>query len=326
MKNIKLSNGDEYTVCSSADELHKFATAHTHKLSDVESFEAWPHESNDVYQVGPFKFWLHKSTSVNKENQTLPSDLFCVDYQGKTYYFPSSVFVDSYRNKFVDDPKFVWKNMSTFVFYDLGKSSGIRPYDSVLWTELDDLGFTSISKYRIDSPWKTEAYMAIEKLFSTINSGAKEKLTARQDFKVFCPNYYNLGLMRAFNPNPDIPKFTEFMTELVYHIGILRSLWIMQNKKVKSQAEKDLSESNGMSVKEYRQSLKDKEFEIKSIKRVAAVVNAAPALIKFRDNLNLFVDKLGKGDKFDHNDVNQLRRYLKDADQEILKLRFLGKF
>ena len=168
--------------------------------------------------------------------------------------------------------------------------------------------------------------MAIEKLFSTINSGAEEKLTARQDFKVFCPNYYNLGLMRAFNPNPDIPKFTEFMTELVYHIGILRSLWIEENNKVRKQEEKDLAARHSMSVKEYKQSLKDKDFEIKSIKRVAAVVNAAPALIKFRDNLNLFVDKLGKGDKFDHNDVNQLRRYLKDADQEILKLRFLGKF
>lgn len=324
MKNIKLSNGDEYTVCSSADELHKFGTAHTQKLSDVESFEAWPHESNDVYQAGPFKLWLYKSKNVNVDNGTLPSDLFCVDYQGQTYYFSSAVFRDSYRNKFSEEPNFTWKNMSTFVFDDIAARTG-RPYDSILGSELDALGFISISRFRVESMYHAASYGILEKEFSNREACVKKKLRSREDIKVYVPDSYQT-IWRSFELNQSVPNGNNLLIELGYHIGILRSLWIMQNKKVKSQAEKDLSESNGMSVKEYRQSLKNKEFEIKSVKRVAAVVNAAPALIKFRDNLNLFVDKLGKGDKFDHNDVNQLRRYLKDADQEILKLRFLGKF
>lgn len=330
MRNITLSNGDEYTCASQVDELPKFITAHTQKLQKEALFEAWPVSPEDSYVAGPLKLWLYTSKTLNPDGKT--SNLFCVDYKGVTFYFETCVFYNIYRS----DSHYTCK--SSIIYDDIIQANQHKkPYGSINLSEVQNLGFLPVTVKEVQSVLSSlyEPYGVTEKNFTKITDPVKKMLlSAKTSLKKEVKVHFNMHgvvneLTRPFSVNKaisDNANLKDFLIDFFYHISIMRSIWIAENKKVLVEDEVKKATKLGLTPKAYKDLLEEKFNDSKAIVKVQAVTTAAPSIIKFRDNLTMFIDKLGKDEKFTYKDVDQLRRYLKRADKELLNLRHLGKF
>ena len=344
MKTIVAKNGWEYTIPEIEDDLRCFQTGNSVSARNSdETFSFIPSGVGIDYKFGPFRSWLFK------KDEHRPN-LICLDYGGKTIYIPWDIFYFAAVHAAVTSA-----TMTACVFPTFENRVHGYPFyqrrpnerDSYTHDELRSLGFVSITaenrfdtkqqqtigvfnwvgqlEFHQSSPWIPKTDYVGECLLDSQELLRKEGII--KDTWHIIERYS----LREFPGNLEFQKIVgvsvkNFVKDFYYHSIYMCALWVKEKNKIRRELLKNKAESEGMSVREFQNQKKQKELEVKSIERTAKVLEAAPNLISFREHLNLFMDKLSRDEKFSHKEVQALRVLLKKADQNLLDIRYMGKY
>jgi hypothetical protein len=344
VKTIVAKNGCEYTIPEIVDDLSQFQTGNSAAARNSdESFSFVPSEVGIDYKFGPFRSWLYK-----KDEDRRP--LICIDYGGKTIYMSWDIFQFAAITRAATSA-----SLTACVFPEFCNAVHGYPFystkpterDSYKHDELRSLGFVSLaSENRFKTlhqqtigvfnwdgqPRYPQSSVWIDKT-DYVNVARVEAEDLLREEGVIKDSWYNAERysFREFPGNLEFEKLVgvsvkDFVREFYYHSIYMCTLWTKEKSKIRRELLKNKAESQGMTVREFQKQKKQEQLELKSIERTSKVLEAAPGLISFKEHLNLFMDKLSKGEKFSHKEVQAIRKLLKKADQNLLDIRYMGKY
>lgn len=318
MKNITTEDGFEYTVPTSQDEFDKFQSAHTQASSKEEVFQPFPIVVGDTYQIGPYKTFLHKDIAYDK------SHLPCIELEGKIYgicgrLFRNTTFhvygsIEGYETKIRNLGIILAVQFSNHYSYNQGfvsKSNDVNEpkYSPLVFDKLSPYNKNSLTSKENSARLKYKG-VEIKELdrLARVNSWADN---------------YAKSITTVCNVADEArPIIEDFIT----HLPRLQLLWANTKKDIVKADETAIAEAQGLTYKEYRAKLKQDLEDEKSVEKTGVVIQVAPKIIKLQQELNCFVDKLKTNEKFEQKEVTALRRRLKNAADELLSLRYLGKY